>query len=1001
MRALHISIAAGGLYLWNEGTGPDGLKELKQSCRAIEFKIKILKGNTRDSIVWLPSQGSVPIPSSPLIGRMPDNNIKTRLQHFHTIIRQLEIEEALELCSMARDGNIADSGVIFGDSIYWIDTVLKAALKLVAEEKILPAMFRRDREWEARWVPVIGSGDERQIKKLSDAMPQVCRCMGREDKLPDMPGRLAINMLLTKSVDAIVRNSGHGEKSKANYDSLHDAWIHALTSKDAIVKWPDENQLYDFSKQMADWSRPIDIITGSPFNLCFRLSEPEEEKNDWTVDYLLQPKSDQSIYFPVSGLWKENSKEVKQLRKFGDTPIEFILAALGQASGLCPDISKSLKEKDPWGFGLDANGAFVFLKEYARALRASGFSVLLPSWWVGQGPGRNLGLKVRTKSGQMQSSGGLTLDSMIEFDYKASLGNEELTLEELISLAKMKAPLVKVRGQWTQIDPEQINSAIDILKKQKNEEMPARDLLAAALGSNKEVKDLAIDSVDAAGWLKDLLDRLTGRAELEILSQPDGFSGKLRPYQRRGFSWFAFLRKWGLGACLADDMGLGKTIQSLAIIQREQKAGEKRPVLVVCPTTVVNNWLKEAGVFTPELKVMVHHGSDRRKKDGFIKTAKKHAIVISSYGLLHRDIDFLKKIKWAGVILDEAQNIKNPETKKSKAARSLISDYRIALTGTPVENHVGDLWSIMEFLNPGLLGSQAYFKDTFYKPIQLYRKEDAAARLKAVTGPFILRRMKTDKKIISDLPEKMEIKDYCNLTKEQASLYKSVVDDMAEQIEEAEGINRKGLVLSTIMKLKQVCNHPVQFSKDNSSIKDRSGKLQRLEEMLRETLELGERTLVFTQFAHMGKILQKYLQDYFAQEVFLLSGSLSKKKRDMMVDRFQNDQKAPHIFILSLKAGGTGLNLTRANNVIHYDRWWNPAVENQATDRAFRIGQKKNVAVHKFIVAGTLEERIDDMIEQKTGIASMVIGTGEKWLTELSNEDFYEMIKLGSEAIGD
>ncbi len=1000
MIALHISIAAGGLYLWSEGTGSDSLKELKKSCRAIDFKIKILKGSIRDFTVWLPSQKNIPIPSSPLIGKIPDNNIKIRLHPFHTIVRPLEIEEALELCSIVRNGNIADTGVIFGDSIYWIDAVMKAALKLVAEEKILPALFRRAREWEARWVPVIGSGGEQQIDRLSDAMPQVCRCMGSGDRPPDMPGRLVINMLLAKSVDAIVRNSGPGDNARVSYDSLHDAWIHALTGKDAIVRWHDEKELHDFSKQMADWSRPIDIITGSPFNLCFRLAEPEDN-NEWSIDYLLQPKSDQSIYLPVSKLWGKNSKEAKQLKRFGSNPVEFILAALGQASGLCSDISKSLKEKDPWGFRLDAKGAFVFLKEHARALRASGFSVLLPSWWGGEGPARLLGLKVRTRSPQMQSSGGLTLDSMIEFDYRASLGDEELTLEELISLAKMKAPLVKIRGQWTQIDQEQINSAIDLLKRQKNNEMPVRDLLAAALGSKREAGDLTIDAVDATGQLKDLMDRLTGRVEFGMIPQPGGFVGKLRPYQKRGFSWLAFLRKWGLGACLADDMGLGKTIQSLALIQREQKAGEARPVLVVCPTTVVNNWLKEAGAFTPGLEVMVHHGSDRRKKDGFITEANKHAIVISSYGLLHRDIDFLKKIKWAGVILDEAQNIKNPETKKSRAARSLIADYRIALTGTPVENHVGDLWALMEFLNPGLLGSEAYFKNTFYKPIQLYRKEDAAARLKSVTGPFILRRMKTDKKVISDLPEKMEIKDYCNLTKEQASLYKAVTDDMAGQIEEAEGINRRRLVLSTIMKLKQVCNHPVQFAKDNSSIKGRSGKLQRLEEMLGETLELGERTLVFTQFAHMGKILQKYLQDYFAQEVFLLSGSLSKKKRDMMVDCFQSGKKAPHIFILSLKAGGTGLNLTRANNVIHYDRWWNPAVENQATDRAFRIGQKKNVAVHKFIVAGTLEERIDEMIEQKTGIAGMVIGTGEKWLTELSNEDFYEMIKLGSEAMGD
>jgi SNF2 family DNA or RNA helicase len=307
----------------------------------------------------------------------------------------------------------------------------------------------------------------------------------------------------------------------------------------------------------------------------------------------------------------------------------------------------------------------------------------------------------------------------------------------------------------------------------------------------------------------------------------------------------------------------------------------------------------------------------------------------------------------------------------------------------------------MEFLNSGLLGSQNSFKNNFHKPIQMYGSKEAAEKLKLLTGPFILRRLKTDKTIISDLPDKLEMKTYCTLTKEQASLYQAVVDDMQEQIEQAEGINRRGLVLATLMKLKQVCNHPTQFAKDNSSIKGRSGKLERLFEMLTETREIGEHTLVFTQFAEMGTILQQYLQEQFGEAVFFLHGGTSKKLRDQMVERFQTDGNAPRVFILSLKAGGTGLTLTRANHMIHYDRWWNPAVENQATDRAFRIGQSKNVQVHKYIVAGTLEERIDELIERKTGIANQVVGTGEKWLTELSNKDLRELIKLGNDATGE
>ena len=1007
MIALHISILNGIPYLWSEANKIGTLKDLQTALKTIGLDIKVLKSNTEFLTVWLPAYENIPVPSSPLIGAEPDKKKKVFLKSFSVLARPLKIEEALELTAIAEGGNIFESGIIFGSSIIWTGKLLKIALNLAAQENFLPTLLQHDGHWEARWLPIPCDDSDKQLEKLSAAMPAVCRCLSNDtEKAPDMPAKIVLNMLLAKSIDAIIRSANplanNRKKHDSMHDSLHDAWTAALTAENAQVMWADEQEIYSFSKQLTDWSRPVDLITRSPFKFCFRLSEPQEDEDKWRVDYLLQPKDDQSLHLPVGELWVKSTRVVKQLQKFGGSLIEFILMALGQASGLCPDIAASLKEKNPGGFYLDSNGALTFLREYSEALRASNFTVLLPSWWVGRGPIKRLGLKVKAKSPQMQGGEGiLTLDSMIEFDYTASLGSEELSLEELKFLAKLKAPLVKLRGQWTQIDQKQIHSAISLLEKQKNQVSPARELLTIALGASKQVASLSVDMIETKGWLNDLLDKLTGRAEFSPLPQPHGFKGKLRLYQKRGFSWLAFLRQWGLGACLADDMGLGKTVQTLALIQRERVAGETRPVLVVCPTTVINNWRKEAEFFTPELKVLVHHGSDRQKKEAFKKAAQDYAIVISSYGLLQRDIDFLKKVKWAGVIMDEAQNIKNPETAQSKAARSLPSDYRIVLTGTPVENHIGDIWSLMEFLNPGLLGSQSSFKNNFYKPIQIYRNPDAINRLKALTGPFILRRLKTDKSIITDLPEKMEMKDYCTLTKEQASLYKAVVDEMMEQIEQAEGINRRGLVLATLMKLKQVCNHPAQFAKDNSSIKDRSGKLQRLKEMLVQTRELGERTLVFTQFAEMGSMLQQYLQDLFAEEVFLLYGGTSKKKRDEMIERFQNDENAPNIFILSLKAGGTGLTLTRANYVVHYDRWWNPAVENQATDRAFRIGQTKNVQVHKFIVAGTLEERIDEMIEKKTGIANQVIGSGEQWLSELSNEDLSKLIRLGSEAIGE
>jgi SNF2 family DNA or RNA helicase len=549
------------------------------------------------------------------------------------------------------------------------------------------------------------------------------------------------------------------------------------------------------------------------------------------------------------------------------------------------------------------------------------------------------------------------------------------------------------------VNAADIKAALEFLKKNETGNATVRDLVRMELAGG-EAGPLEIEGIEAGGWIKDMLDRLEGRAPFMELPQPEHLKGQLRPYQQRGFSWLAFLKQVGLGACLADDMGLGKTIQTLAMIQRDWDGGERRPVLLVCPTSVTGNWQKEASRFTPGLPVLLHHGISRHRGPAFQAEAARHALVISTYALLHRDHEALKEVNWAGIILDEAQNIKNAETKQARAARSLQSAYRVTLTGTPVENNVGDLWSIMEFLNPGFLGSQSAFRTRFFVPIQVYGDPGASERLRRITGPFILRRLKTDKSIIADLPDKLEMKVFCNLTKEQASLYEAVARDAQEAIESAVGIERKGIVLATLMKLKQVCNHPVQFLKDGSAIDGRSGKLARLAEMIEETLQVGDRSLIFTQFTEMGDILRRHLQESFGYEVLYLHGGVSKRHRDAMVERFSQSD-GPRIFLLSLKAGGTGLNLTSANHVFHFDRWWNPAVENQATDRAFRIGQTRNVQVHKFVCAGTLEEKIDDMIERKKDIAGRVVGTGEGWLSELSNEELRSVFALREDAVAE
>jgi SNF2 family DNA or RNA helicase len=396
---------------------------------------------------------------------------------------------------------------------------------------------------------------------------------------------------------------------------------------------------------------------------------------------------------------------------------------------------------------------------------------------------------------------------------------------------------------------------------------------------------------------------------------------------------------------------------------------------------------------------MVHHGADRLSQSDFGQEAKRHDLVITTYATAQRDEEALSAVSWENLVLDEAQNIKNPQAKQTKTTKKLKADQRIALTGTPVENRLLELWSIMDFLNPGYLGPAKKFHETFALPIERYRDLDRAERLRRMTQPFILRRLKTDPAIIKDLPEKVESKVYYHLTSEQATLYGAVVEDMLEKIESSAEIQRRGLILAALTKLKQICNHPALFLQDGSPLDGRSGKLIRLEEMLEEVLAEGDKALIFTQFAGMGAMLRHHLQEKLGCEVLFLHGKTPKRGRDAMIERFQSEKGGPPLFILSLKAGGFGLNLTAASRVFHFDRWWNPAVENQATDRAFRIGQQKNVFVHKFVCMGTLEDRIDKMIEEKKELAEAVVGAGEAWLTELSIEDLRSVLALSREAI--
>jgi len=980
-----------------------------------------------------------PVASSPLIAEPPKSRAKPILTPWTVTTLPLSPEQAVEvLCACVGRQTLAP-GVVVGGDLAFLATAMRFAAALVARQQFLPGVTDDTGAYRARWGPVFAGPDADRLATLAKAMPHICRALTRESILPpETASRSVLCDFIDGIVDHLVRSPlqacgdkpallpqpspikpGLGRKRQTStpsarlrtgpstglrtgFDSVHDQWLYALRSPHGIMEG-DAAALAQFATQVREWQHPIAVSTATPFRLCFRLEEPDSDGDDsgaWYVRYLLQAADDPSLLIPAKDAWNAKGPQASILKGGGFNAREYLLSSLGQVSGISSHIEVSLKTAAPGGYELDSTGAHGFLINSAAVLEQAGVGVLLPAWWTRKGTKLRLTARAHVKSPKMQGGGGLSLDSIVQFDWQIALGGERLSLEELKVLARLKQPLVKVRGQWVQMNAEEIRTALDFWKKAAGH-ATAREIVRMALGAGKAPDGIAFEGVTATGWIADLLASLDGRAAFESLPAPDGFQGTLRPYQMRGYSWLAFLRRWGLGACLADDMGLGKTIMALALIQRDWEADGKRPVLLVCPTSVVGNWQKEAAGFTPDLPVMVHHGIARTKGAALKAEAQKQALVISSYALLHRDFETLKEVPWSGVILDEAQNIKNPETKQAKAARALKTGYRIALTGTPVENNIGDLWSIIEFLNPGFLGTQSEFKRTFFVPIQANRDQEAVKRLKSLTGPFILRRLKTDKSIITDLPEKMEMKVFCTLTREQASLYAAVVKDATSKLNSSVGIQRKGVVLATLSKLKQVCNHPAQLLGDNSAIPGRSGKLARLTEMLEELIQVGDRALVFSQFAEMGDILQRHLQEVFGREVLFLHGGVPKQRRDRMVERFQAGGDGPQIFLLSLKAGGVGLNLTRANHVFHFDRWWNPAVENQATDRVFRIGQTKNVQVHKFLCVGTLEEKIDEMIERKQEIAEGVVGTGEGWLTELSTAALKDLFTLRKEAIGE
>ncbi|GAA0530211.1 DEAD/DEAH box helicase [Paractinoplanes ferrugineus] len=875
-------------------------------------------------------------------------------------------------------------------SVGWLVELCSFAADLVRRGRVLPAVLPAGPV--ARWRPVLTGFDAIHHADLLRRMPAACRA--ERARVGDVAGLPAADTLAAAALHRLVDGLVRTRLALAGV-RIGDGWLAALTGEPEFTAAPALAD--DLAEKLDAWH--ADAASGAAVRLCFRLShlaeladEPDATdpvprpagRDGWLLEFLLQAVDEPSALVAAADIWQD---EYAPLRRWTRHPQERLLAALGRAARLYPDLGQALRVPRPVDMVLDTVEAHTFLS-HALTLAEAGYGVLLPTWWREQ-QSLTLALELRERDpvAPVLRDEAADLAHLVDYQWGLALGGRVLTEAELVDLARAQVSLVRLRGRWVHLDPERLAAGLKFLERGGGSMTAGHALKMIRLLPPEELP-LPVTAVGGKGWLADLLSGELDR-RLELLPQPEGLRGELRPYQRRGFSWLAFLDSLGLGACLADDMGLGKTVQLLALLLHRRSG----PALLICPLSVLGNWQREAARFAPSLTVRVLHGGE---KPSFVGAD----LVLTTYATALRVTDELAAFGWDRVVLDEAQHVKNSTGAMAKAVRRLPARVRIALTGTPVENRLAELWSILDFVNPGLLASAHTFRARFAVPVERYGDEEAAARLRAATRPFLLRRVKSDPAVITDLPDKRQVRHLCGLTTEQATLYRAVLEDMKARLGESRDKWNKGIVLAAMTKLKQACVHPALLLGDGSPLPGRSGKLERLEEILDSALAEGESVLCFTQFAKFGAMLTPHLAARFGVPVRYLHGGTTRADRDDMVAAFQEDQR-PGVFVLSLKAGGTGLNLTAANHVVHVDRWWNPATEAQATDRAFRIGQRRDVQVHTLVCLGTVEERIDRLLVDKGVLASRVVGNGEGWLTALDTAELRELMRLEPEAVVD
>ena len=735
----------------------------------------------------------------------------------------------------------------------------------------------------------------------------------------------------------------------------------------------------DIAENIAQW---FDELYLGKYDLIpfFKVSKIDDEKFELKI-HIKNRKTNETILiddlYHNDKIWDLDTEDIGKI----------IEKQLNYALRYMPELETLFEDEEKLSLVMDLKEVYKLIAQTAYYLQKAQIEIILPKELTNIIiPRASINAKVKaSRSGDLMnifntvSSSAISLDDILDFSYEIALGDEKMSLEEFNKLVSESDGLIEHNGKYILIDKAEGIKLYNQIINANHKKMTRLELIQASMSGQLQNYDFNYDEA-YANVIKDFAKPI----EVE---EPNGLNGTLRPYQMTGLKWLWTNVAKGFGCCMADDMGLGKTIQVISLILKLKEENKlKEPVLVVCPTTLMGNWIKELQMFAPSLNVITYHGLDR-------KLDTKKDVILTTYAIMRIDVEEIKKYNWGMIVVDEAQNIKNPDTAQTVAIKALKSNIKIAMTGTPVENRLTELWSIFDFINKGYLGSLKDFQKSYAIPIERFKENSRATKLKLSVSPFVLRRLKTDKTVISDLPDKVVLNDYCYLEKAQAVLYEKTLNEMMDKISGFSGVNRRGNIFKLITALKQICNHPYQFLKSGGTSKELSGKAEKCISLVQNIIDSDEKTLIFTQYKEMGDLLSKIISEECATDPSFFHGSLTVPQRENLIEDFQNN-KERKVMILSLKAGGTGLNLTSATNVIHYDLWWNPAVEEQATDRTYRIGQSKNVMVHRLITLGTFEEKIDEMLKSKKELADLAVYEGEKIITELSDDEIYEIFSL-------